>query len=286
MSRLASYSLFVSFVVASHAHAASFADRVVSYTPGNATAPYDNPAAALGAPSALTGENPDLATFGVNVLSPFSPAYQEDEVVRVGEGGSITLRLENFISVGDGAEFGLVENISLFDPAYPSGTTTSPAVGFGNDGALVEVSQDGVTFVGLTGGAPFESVFNMPAVYFLNAGAFDTVEPVSPILADFGKPFTPAGGFSAFDGKSSYAEVLAVFEGSGGGTWLDASASGLSTIGYIRLSVADDNDPATANTLELDSVLSNSALLAGPVPEPMALGTVVGSLFLAARKRR
>lgn len=284
--RMVQVSVLSVFASGSIASAASFASGVVAYTPGEGAGIYNNPAAALGAPSALTGENESATpSFGVNVLSPFSPAYQSDEIVRVGEGGSITLRLERYIHLGAGAEFGLIENVSLIDPDYPSGTTTNPAVVFGADNALVEVSHDGVNFVGLTGGAPTDTLFDMPAIYFNNAGAFDIAEPASPVVADFGKPFSPAGGVSVFDGKSSYAEVIAAFDGSAGGTWLDVSASGLESIGYIRFSVPDDGDDSTLNTLDIDAILTNSALLGGVVPEPASALAILAPAFVARRRR-
>lgn len=273
-----------SLALASASFAASFANQVVSYTPGNGVGVYTNPNVALGAPDGITGENNNAQpAFGGAVLSPFNAAYQNDEIVRVGEGGSITLRLERFVNVGPGAEFGVIENVLFFDPAYPSGTTSDPAAVFGNDNALVEVSQDGINFVGLSGAAATNVNFNIPALYYLNAGAFDETAPVNPQLADFGKPFT--GDLSSFNGKGSYAEVVSVFNGSAGGTWLDASSSGLTSIGYVRFSVPDDNDPSTTNNLELDSVLTNSALLGGIVPEPTSLVSLLGLVALRRSRR-
>ncbi len=284
LSSLCRTSAAVSLALASASLAASFAQQVVSYTPGSGVGVYTNPSVALGAPDGVTGENAAASpAFGGAVMGPFNSAYQNDEIVRVGEGGSITLRLERYINIGAGAEFGLIENVSFFDPAYPSGTTTDPAAVFGNDNALVEVSQDGVNFVGLSGGAASNVNFNIPALYYLNAGAFDETAPTSPVLADFGKPFT--GGLSAFNGKASFADVLAVFDGSAGGTWVDASASGLTSIGYIRLSVLDDNDPSTINNLEVDSLLTNSAQLGGLVPEPTMLSGLL-AMFAVRRSRR
>jgi hypothetical protein len=278
MSRFV-FSSLVLLVSSSSASAVTFANQVVGYTPGAGVGGYANPSAALGGPDPITG-----VSFGFpNVLSPFSPAYETDEIVRVGEGGSITLRMASPVAVGAGAEFGLIENVTLFDPAYPSGTTSDPAFVFSDDSALVEVSSDGTTFVGLGGSTASSVSFNMPAVYFLNAGAFDTTSPSVPLLSDFGKPFTPAGGLAAFDGKTSYADVVNVFEGSGGGTWFDASASGLTTIQFLRFTVPDDQNPTTTNTLEIDALMANSALV---VPEPAAMLTTPIIASMALRRRR
>ena len=274
----------VSFSTLSSARAATFADQVVGYVPGSGVGIYTNASAALGSPSPLTGENAAATpSFGVNVFNAFNPGYQTDEIVRVGEGGSLTLRLAAPVSVGAGPELGLVENVSLFDVTYPTGTTGTPVAAFSADRALVEVSADGLTYVGLTGGAATSVLFDMPATYFLNGNAADTTAPSAPIFADFGKPFAPVDGINVFDSKSSYADLLAAFDGSGGGTWFDVSAPDLKTIRYVRLSVLDDNDDTTINTLEVDSLLTNSALV---VPEPALAAGMIGGLGGLIRRRR
>src|SRR5687768_10653946 len=130
--------------------AAQFASQVVSYTPAVAEPDLRDPAAALGSPDDVTGENP-LASryFGFpNILSPFSPAYQGDEIVGVGEGGQITLQLSHFAIPGPGREIGIFSNFGLRDADYPNGTNTNPASSFGLRRPInVEVSADGVTFV-------------------------------------------------------------------------------------------------------------------------------------------
>ena len=74
--RLRLLALPLSLACVSAAHAASYASRVISYTPGTASPLWQNPSAALGAASLLTGENSAASNyFGFpNILSPFSPA--------------------------------------------------------------------------------------------------------------------------------------------------------------------------------------------------------------------
>ncbi len=244
-----------------------WAVRVVDYTPGSGIQQqwgtglmYSNPLAALNGPSGLTGE-----TYAgwPNVLSPFSPAYEVDEAVQIGDGGSLTLQLAAF-ALPDGTpapELGVITNVGLMDSGWPNGIPAFPAVVFGADEAIVSVSADGAHFVALNNGEPIR--FELPAVYYLDAGPYDT----SPgtVVADFGKPFTPAGGLNAFNGLASYSDVLAVFAGSGGGTWLDLDQAGLPQVGYVRF-----EDPADGDPFEVDAVVVANSAVGAAVPEPPA----------------
>jgi MYXO-CTERM domain-containing protein len=113
------------------------------------------------------------------------------------------------------------------------------------------------------------------------------VPPANPQVADFGKPFTPAGGLAAFDGLD-WNGVLGVLNGSGGGTWLDLSAAGLPQVGYIRLSVPVSG---TGANFEVDAVVIANGKV-GPaigggstVPEP-AIGLIALAGIVLARRRR
>ena len=229
-------------------HAAFFADLVVSYVPGAGVTALNHPSAAIGSPYSITGEEIAFP----NVLSPMNPAFEPGQVVQIGNGGHITLRLGHFALLTSGPEIGVINNVGLIDMNFPSGTATNPAAAFGDDTARVEVSEDGLVWVDL--GA---MLFNLPANFYINAGPFDTMPPTSPLLANFGKPFT--GSLSTFDGLN-YSAILAALDGSGGGTWLDLSGTGLNQIGYIRFSL-DEN---ATTTFELDAVvIANNAV--GPM---------------------
>lgn len=274
------------FGLAPITRANSFAAAVVSYTPGGANPTYQTPAAALGAPDGISGENP-LATnfFGFpNVLSPFSAAYQGDEVVQIGEGGQLTLRLANYVNVGAGKRVGVISNAALQDSDFfdATATNTNPAQPFGGGTAIVRVSQNGVDFVTLG-----TVNFNLPNLYYANAGPYDGAAPASPVLADFGIPFP--GVFADFDGKD-YAATVDAFKiapgvYSGGGTWLDLAASGLTQVGYIRFEIPDDANPLTANHLGIDAVSIANTAIGAPLPEPTAL-VILFPLALFLRRRR
>ena len=112
-------------------------------------------------------------------------------------------------------------------------------------------------------------------------GYTDLTDPYSGVAgsapSDFQQPFT--GNLNDFSGLKYYdaggGDILGLLAGSGGGKWLDISGTGLSQVGYIRFSVADDGTSRKFN-FELDAVsVSHAALGGATVPEP-------ASIFLAA----
>jgi hypothetical protein len=268
--RLRLLALPVSLACASAAHAVSYASRVVSYTPGTANALWQNPSAALGSASALTGENPAASNyFGFpNILSPFSPAYQGDEIVQIGEGGQLTLQLSNFALVGAGKEIGIFSNVGLIDADYPNGMNTFPATSFGGGAANVSVSADNITWKPLG-----SRTFGMPSFLFPNAGPYLTSPPPSAQMADFGLPMP--NGFACFDGhdwvKTQNCFVVSQNVWSAGGDWIDLSSSGLGQVGYIRFEIPSDGDPGTDLRLAIDTVSVNNAAVGSTVPEPASL---------------
>ncbi|MFH1731882.1 MAG: PEP-CTERM sorting domain-containing protein, partial [Planctomycetota bacterium] len=268
--------------------AGQFAGSVVSYDSGTTpaedwftSASFDDPNSALGEPT-----NVIIDMFGTNLMSPFTPGSQIAQIVSVGEGGHLTLKLDNYVVVGPGLDIGVITNVGLLDIAWPTGQCGNPAQVFGDDPATVEVSANGADWVSL--GAV---TFNMPANYYANATAYNVDPPAGPQVADFGKPFDPAGGLSAFDGLN-FAGVLGVLDGSGGGTWLDLSPTGLTQVGYVRFSVADDGDPNNDANFEVDAVVIANGKVgdpvgAEPVPEPAAISllALAGGLRLIRRRR-
>lgn len=257
-------------------HGASFVAEVLQYEPGTGVGSYTNTSTVIGAPGPIVSEGTQYEA----VLTPFNPHFEDTKLVSIGAGGSITLRLENYVLIDRTGrpEIGVWENVGFI--ADLSGGTDDGPSAFGADSAVVEVSPDNVHWYALNSGEPI--VFGLPGNYFANAdGPFAGV-PAQPVYADFGKPFT--GQLQDFKSKS-FAEVLAVLDGSAGGTWLDLDSVPLEVtqIGFIRFSGV-----AVGATFDLDAVSINNALVGAPTPEPNTALLFAGSLAFAGfvRHRR
>ena len=264
---------------------AQYAVEVVSYEQGTTPAlewptndPYNLAVAAIGQPALLTGsEYP-------NVVSPFSPPHLRDQIVSMGEGGWITLRLSHYaIPQAVGAEIGIFTNAGQADKAWPSGQAQTPVVAFGVKEAEVEVSENGHAWTSLG-----NILFDLPTNAYT-----DLTDPYSPTAgnaqADFQQPFT--GILNGFDGLPYAADnapdMLDLFAGSGGGTWLNLSNTGLPQVGYIRFQVAADGDIGTSLNFELDAVsIARSAMGEATVPEPSALLlATLGGVLMSLHRR-
>jgi hypothetical protein len=175
------------------------------------------------------------------------------------------------------------ENIGLIDTNFPNGVAGSPAATFGIDSALVEASANGTTWVSLGNIA-----FDVPA-----NGYTDVTDPFASaagnVLSDFQKPFV--GDLNSFSGLRYFdaggPDMLELLAGSGGGKWLDISSTGLSQVGFIRFSVADDQNATSRLNFELDAVsISHAAMGAAVVPEPQSFILISTSLAIALFRRR
>jgi hypothetical protein len=248
---------------------AQYAAEVISYNPGaTPVSGFTTASASLGEPERFTGES-----VFPGVVSPFNPPFRPNEIVSVGEGGQLTLRLSHY-AVAQAAgppEIGIFENLGIADTNYPNGQAGSPATAFSIDRAEVRVSADGATWFSLG-----NVVFDVPA-----NGYTDLSNPYSNVagsaLSDFQQPFVGCLNGSQcannFDGlpysHPSNFDMLDLLAGSGGGKWIDISPSGLTQVGYIQFLVADDGNAGVGQNFELDAVsISHLALGPATVPEP------------------
>lgn len=243
---------------------AQYAIEVISYEPGATPAPgFSELSAALGEPEHFTGEG---AFPGV--VSPFYPPFLTTELISVGEGGWLTLRLSNFAIAQVGSpEIGVFTNVGILDTNYPNGQAGSPPSIIGVDHAFVQVSENGIDWESL--GA---TTFDVPSNGYTDlANPFSDTAGSSP--TDYQQPYT--GSLSGFGGlpysDTNNPDMLNLLAGSGGGTWLDISSTSFAQIGYIRFSVADDGTSIDMN-FELDAVsIASNAVGAATVPEPHTL---------------
>src|SRR5205814_2362426 len=209
--RFASLALAGSLFV-SQALRAQYADAVISYTAGSgANANFINPSAALGAPSRI---NP----FGETV-DPFDPPYGTNQIVSLGAGGSLTLRLDTPIVNDPSHPFGI--DFIIFGSAgfiitngdFSGGGITDGSL-FANNpnagGTLVSVSADGVNFLRLDP----SRARGVDGLYPTDASGSPLI-PVNPVLinADFAgedlagirSRYTGSAGGAPFDLKDAIA---------------------------------------------------------------------------------
>ena len=268
------------FFGSSYGYALGTAFQVVSYDAGSTpTAGFTSPAAALGAPERFTGESTPFP----GTVSPFNPAFLSSEVISVGEGGHLTLRLSHLVlPQASEPEIGVFTNTGFIDVDFPNGLAGSdPVATFGVDDAHVAVSADGVSWVSL-GNVTFDLPTN---------GYTDLTDPFSgvpgSVESSFDQPFI--GSLSDFADLNYYdnsdTDMLDVLGGSGGGTWLDISGTGLSEVSWLRLSVADDGDSQTSLNFELDAVTIAASALGSAVPEPSTWVLLVVASATCCRRR-
>jgi hypothetical protein len=280
--------------------AESFAAGVVSYVPGtNAT--YLDPTVALGKPG------PGVAGYpgwnNAETLNPFNAHFDASELVQIGPGGSLTLRLERFVNVGPGRELGVFGHTGLMEDFGNPNTSLNPAVSFGADEVVIEVSETGQPgeWAALNGGN--RVVIGNPVSYFTDdlghTGPTDLVADLLPELSgftpsDFGLPLENPLGTAAYDGLT-ISEITALFAGSAGGDWFDldgllVGGQPLTKVGYVRFFDPLDPDPlfGGSDLFELMAVSINSSLAGAsvPIPEPTTCVLGAGLLGVALLQRR
>lgn len=293
---LGSALLAAAIVTTTTARAAMFATEVVSYVAGD-TGTFgsmytQNPSVALGGPSPIIGTSLGFES----IFTPFNGPFEADHIVQIGVGGSITLRLSNFVIIDRTPgvfELGVWENVAFSDRNYPNGLTepTTTDFGFGSDYARVEVSQDGVTWYSLNNGDRI--LFDLAGTYFSNATNHETA-PANPQIADFGKPFTYIDSpyLPTRDSLTdkTMAQVLSAFNGSGGGNWLNLDGVPLDEIGFVRFSDPllgpDGSFRPNDNTFEIDFVAINTQLAGAPTPEPSTAALLLVGLAFGGTLRQ
>ncbi|MEQ9617472.1 MAG: hypothetical protein RLN60_05495 [Phycisphaerales bacterium] len=247
-----------------------WADTVVNYDPGtNANSNYLDATAALGEPSRFTGDNAPFASPGA--VTPFNGAFNIDQVVTLGSGGSITLGFDEPITNDAANPYGIdlliFGNSSYLDTDFPNGQAGDPAALFG-EGGVVELSADGMMWVTATGISADGA--------FPTLGYTDLLDPFSPthgaVETDFTRPVDPS--FSA-DGLS-FAEIIAGYNGSGGGAGIDIGAYGLSEVRFVRIS----NPIGSGFSPEIDAVVDVS------IPSPGAVSLCLTTTLIGSRRRR
>ena len=258
-----------------------WADNVVQYTPGAGISndfvtgtPFDNPAVALGAPTRFTS---DVDNFG-GATTPLQSAFRNDEIVSIGTGGSLTVSFDEPVTDDPNNPFGI--DLLIFGNSFLFGSTIfnddfsfNPAGtvdGVASEGGVIELSDDGLDFVAVTG-IDADGLF--PTYSYS-----DLVDPfpttAGSIPTNFAKPVDPAFDIVG----NTFAEIIAAYDGSGGGAGIDIGAYGLDLVTHVRVS----NPSGSASVPEIDAFADVAA-----VPEPTTVGLVgIAGLAAFATRRR
>ncbi len=215
------------FVLTSFA-ADNYATRVVSYHPGtNFAAGFTNPAAVLGAPSRI---NPYR-----EAADPFNPPYGKEQILSVGEGGSVTVRFRRAVHNSLHNPFGLDFNV------------------FGNAGFIITNDFNVETFdwmgIPATDGSLFGAAeAEVRISVSVNGRQFYTLDPdLAPMVdgafptdgsGDFRLPVLPTLDPRQFAG-ATLEDIRDFYYGSAGGTgyniaWARRANGRAIRLGYIR----------------------------------------------------
>jgi hypothetical protein len=219
-----------------------YAVQVIDYYQGTglsgSEASFNDPATTLGLPSRHTPHD-----VFPSVVSVFSPPFLSSQLVSLGDGGYLTVQLGT-PAINDPANpYGV--DLIIFGNAgfridFATLSTGDPAMLFGDGNGKVEVSADGISFFEVPGSL-VDQLY--PTQGYTDTGPFDALPGQNP--TDFFRPVNPAFTLADFSAKS-YSQILAMYDGSGGGLPIDIEAAvdaqgqpaGLTSISYVRVSHA------------------------------------------------
>lgn len=228
------------------AHAAGDAPRcassVVRYVPGSgAGAAYQDPAAALGAPTMMTGGSAQPAA-----VTPFHPAWMPGEVVSVGRGGELVLAFESPVTDDPSHPYGIdliiYGNAFCGDIAYPSGIAGWTF----EEGGTVELSADGITWHLVPG---VQADGGLPTLAWRDVGPYATAPGTQ--ATDPGLPVDPSVTPASIAGLA-WPELVGAYGPGAGGSGIDLAAAGLASARFVRVRTA-----GTAQSVpEVDAVVA------------------------------
>jgi hypothetical protein len=221
---------------------------------------WNDPTTALGAPT--TDEE-----FGA--VNPFNPPFQTNDIVVIPAGGVVELSFAQPAVIGSAPALGVFVNNGLEDVSSDgSGLAGDPANYFeAIPQADVSISLDGNKWYDVDG-----ATFDLPTNAYLDTEISGYFQPSGNVLANFGQPFV--GTLSDLNGLD-YDQIRTLFNGSGGGNWLDLSGTGLTSFQYVKFSVPADS----GERMVIDAIAAQS------VPEP-ATALLIPLIFVAVSRRR
>ena len=262
-------------LTSSIAVAGPFATSVISYDAGsNAAAGYTDAFTALGSAERFTGEG--VFPGGV---TPFNPAWGTDELVSIGSGGQLTLGFDTAITNSAANSFGIdfivYSNAGFLDTSWSDADPNNDGTGvvgsdpfiFGAGGAAtIQVSNDGTNWITAT-----TTVLDLFRTLGYSDYSVPTPGSIGAIETDFTQAMDPSLMLGDF-ANLSFEEIIALYNGSGGGIGIDIASTGLESASFVRFL----NESGEA--FEIDAV--------AVVPTPGTLMLLSLGSLAASRRRR
>jgi hypothetical protein len=259
-----------------------FASQVISYVPGTGITCtqdgeyYNDPSAALGGPTTMTAFEVGGWPDGNEPVNPLFPAWLPDEVVTVGNGGSIILKFNHPVRNDQNNPYGIdliIYGNCMFagsNPWTPGSDANSVTIvdwPYPEPG-IVSVSEDEVfgpnmhwhTFSGPS--APHADSFAPTAAFRWDSAnhRWDVNLPLDPT-----RPIDPALTPGDLAGLT-VAQGIDRYNGSAGGAGFDIGALGLDRIWFVKI----EDDPCAVRPSEVDSIADVSAC--GDYKHPFPVG--------------
>ena len=227
---------------------------------------FNDPTASLGEPTRFTSPS---SPFGGQV-TPFNSPFGADELVSIGEGGSLTLRFDEPVKDEPGNPFGIdllvFGNSFLLLSSFPADETTT-ATGTTSEGGVISVSADGITYVEVPG-VDADGVF--PTLGYDDTSVPFPSSGTAPTL--FTRPVDPSANLVGL----TTSEIVALYDRSGGGAGIDLAVTGLSEISYVRIT----NPDGSGVTPEIDAVADVRSV---PEPATLLLAVIAAPFFRRQR---
>ena len=249
-----------------------WASEIIEYTPGeNVPFGYTNASAALWHASEITdyeGSN--------TAVSVINPPWQNNQIVSVGTGGKLILKMGKRVNNYDEPEhpFGidlLVYGNTFFVYDYNEGLPeTNTWYTSSEEPAEIWVSADLTNWFIVTN--CYADALLPTQSIDINGEPSDYLYPPSPDLLSN----------DWFDGTWSYSNTVAVYDGSAGGAPVDLSqlkaadgeATNLSYINYVKI-----ENPISGNAAEIDAIAAVAEM-----PEPFYLSFIIYHFLFISRK--